>query len=107
MVDKLRVVHPTKSIPRVGWKTREAIFHRGRPGYLLNARINRGDEVVGLAFGQAVTLHADGSVSQRPVDDSERRRIQIEEVGLSEEIVSQLPADIPTPPPPGSRSAGQ
>ncbi|MBF7731260.1 arylamine N-acetyltransferase [Pseudomonas sp. N040] len=73
----------------------------------LNARINRGDEVVGLAFGQAVTLHADGSVSQRPVDDRERRRILVEEVGLSEAIVSQLPPDIPTPPPPGSRSAGQ
>ena len=35
MVDKLRVVHPTKRTLRVGWKTREAIFHRGRPGYLL------------------------------------------------------------------------
>ena len=60
-----------------------------------------------LAFGQAVTLHADGRVTQRPVDDAERRRILIEAIGLSEAIVSQLPADSPTPPPPGSRLAGQ
>lgn len=73
----------------------------------VNARRNRGDEVVGLAFGQAVTLHVDGRVTQRPVDDSERRRILIEAIGLSEAIVNQLPADSPTPPPPGSRLAGQ
>lgn len=73
--------------------------------YQLNARINRGDQVVGLAFGNAVTLLADGQVIITPVDDQERRRILREDFGMSEEIVQQLPGDIPTPPPPGSQTA--
>jgi N-hydroxyarylamine O-acetyltransferase len=73
--------------------------------YEVSARINRGDKVVGMGFGQAVTLRADGSVEQRPISRAERDRVLIEEVGLSEEIVAQLPDDTPTPPPPGSRTA--
>lgn len=73
--------------------------------YEVSARLNRGDRVVGLAFGQAVSLEADGTVQQRPVSQEERVRVLIEELGLSEEIVSQLPPDMPTPPPPGSRTA--
>jgi arylamine N-acetyltransferase len=73
--------------------------------YEVNARRVLGDRVTGLAFGNAVSLESDGSVRQRPVTDAERRRVLIEEVGMSEEIVSQLPADTPTPPPPGSRTA--
>jgi arylamine N-acetyltransferase len=75
--------------------------------YEVNARINREQEVTGLAFGQAVTLHADGSVTQRTIDDNERRRILIDDFGLSEEIVSQMPEDRATPPPPGSNTANQ
>jgi len=73
--------------------------------YEANARTNRGDEVVGVAFGDAVTLRVDGSVEQTPVTRAERDRVLIEKVGLSEEIVAQLPADVETPPPPGSRTA--
>ena len=73
--------------------------------YEVNARRNLADRVTGLAFGNALSLEGDGSVRQRPVDDAERRRVLIEEVGMSEEIVSQLPEDTPTPPPPGSRTA--
>ncbi|MEO6741639.1 MAG: hypothetical protein ABIP20_15450 [Chthoniobacteraceae bacterium] len=73
--------------------------------YEVTARINRGDRVTGLAFGQAVSLEADGTVQQRPVSHEERVRVLIGEIGLSEEIVSQLPQDKKTPPPPGSKTA--
>jgi len=73
--------------------------------YELTARLNRGDEVIGASFGQAVTLGSDGSVNRVPVSTAERNRLLIEGIGLSEEIVSQLPADRATPPPPGSRTA--
>ena len=73
--------------------------------YAVTSRTNRGDEVTGVAFGQSVTLHADGSVTQKPITHEERQRLLIEHLGLSEEIVAQLPADLPTPPPPGSATA--
>lgn len=73
--------------------------------YEANARKNRGEEVVGVAFGDAVTLRADGSVEQVPVTHAERDRVLIEKVGMSEEIVAQLPEDVETPPPPGSKTA--
>ena len=73
--------------------------------YQVSARVNQTDSVTGLGFGQAVTLHRDGSVTNAPATHQERMRILVEEIGLSGEIVSQLPEDIPTPPPPGSQSA--
>lgn len=73
--------------------------------YQVSARGNRGNRVVGLAFGNAVTLEADGSVSSREVGHAERVRILVEEMGFSEEIASQLPVDVPTPPPPGSATS--
>lgn len=69
------------------------------------ARKNRGDEVVGMAYGQHVTIHEDGSTTQCPMSHQERNRSLIEDIGLSEEIVSQLPPDEETPPPPGSQTA--
>ena len=73
--------------------------------YQLSARLNHGDEVVGLGFGHAVTLHADGRVTQLEIDHDERMRRLVETLGMSEEIVRQLPEDVPTPPPPGSQTA--
>jgi arylamine N-acetyltransferase len=73
--------------------------------YQVAARRNKTDRVVGLGLGKAVVLKADGTVDSRPVSDAERRKILVEEIGLSEEIVSQLPADRPTPPPPGTKTA--
>lgn len=69
------------------------------------ARLNREDHVAGIAFGHAVTFESDGGITRRPLDTAERNRVLIEEIGLSEALVSQLPADLPTPPPPGSRTA--
>ena len=73
--------------------------------YQVTARINRGDEVIGLAFGNAITLRADGSVDVRPADDAERRRVLIADFGMSEALIARLPRDRPTPPPPGSKTA--
>lgn len=73
--------------------------------YQLTARRNRGDEVLGASFGNRVALTADGSVRIEPADDAERRRMLLEDFGMSEEIVAQLPPDRPTPPPPGSQTA--
>jgi arylamine N-acetyltransferase len=75
--------------------------------YQLTARRNRGDEVIGASFGEAVTLHADGRVESHPISDAERRRMLIEDFGMSEEIVSRMPEDRPTPPPPGSKTAAE
>jgi hypothetical protein len=71
----------------------------------LYARLNKNDRVIGIAFGKAIVLPSDGSAQSRPISGAERQQLLIEEIGLSEEIVSQLPADQPTPPPPGSKSA--
>jgi arylamine N-acetyltransferase len=73
--------------------------------YEVYARLNKTDRVTGIAFGKTVVLKPDGGVESRTVSDAERRKLLIEEIGLSEEIVSQLPADRPTPPPPGSKTA--
>ncbi|HWB03418.1 MAG TPA: arylamine N-acetyltransferase [Verrucomicrobiales bacterium] len=73
----------------------------------LYARLNRGDDVTGLAFGQAVTLHGEGRISQSPATHEDRVRVLVEDLGMSEEIASQLPHDIPTPPPPGSKTEQQ
>jgi N-hydroxyarylamine O-acetyltransferase len=70
--------------------------------YEICARRNLGDEVRGIAFGHAVIFRKDGSVFREPVDAAERRRILVEDLGLSEEIVDKIPDDTPTPPPPES-----
>jgi len=69
------------------------------------ARQNKADRVLGVAFGKSVVLKSDGTTESRPISDAERRQFLIEQIGLSEEIISQLPADQPTPPPPGSKTA--
>ena len=71
----------------------------------VTARINRNDTVVGMAFGHSVTLTGEGGVSKQPISHQERLRLLVEDVGLSEEIVSALPEDVPTPPPPWSATA--
>jgi N-hydroxyarylamine O-acetyltransferase len=73
--------------------------------YEIAARRNVGAEVRGIGFGHSVVLRADGSVVSEPITTDERNRVLIEDLGMSEEIVVQIPDDTPTPPPPGkSRS---
>ncbi len=73
--------------------------------YELNLRVNRSNEVIGTGFGQWVTFGGDGSITSERLQPEERARRLIEVIGLREEIVSQIPADIPTPAPPGTRTA--
>lgn len=73
--------------------------------YQVNARRNVGNRVVGLAFGQRIEIDAGGAVTQTPIDDEQRRRILVEEVGIHAELVEALPPDRPTPPPPTSLTA--
>lgn len=75
--------------------------------YELYARSVRGSSLVSTCFGHRVEFTGDGQLLKRPVTDRERRAFLIEELGMSEEIVSQLPADVPTPPPPWSKTAQQ
>lgn len=73
--------------------------------YEICARRNVGNDVRGLAFGHRVVLGGDGSVTREPVDQEERNRLLIEDLGISEEIVFRIPNDISTPPPPGKSRA--
>ena len=72
----------------------------------LYARLIRGQSVVGIARGQRVEYHGDGRISQTPLPFTDRKRVLVDELGIDQAIVDRLPDDLPTPPPPGSRSAG-
>lgn len=75
--------------------------------YELYVRLNKMDDALGVGFGKAVRLQPDGSATSHPVSSAERKRLLIEEIGMSEEIAGQLPADQPTPPPPWSKNAAK
>ena len=75
--------------------------------YELTARVNRGDRVIGVSFGQIVSIEANGVGHQTASTHEERQRLLVEEIGLSEEIVSQLPPDTETPPPPKTTSRSE
>lgn len=69
--------------------------------YQLYGRINRDGRVIGTAFGQRVEFDAGGNVHARALDAGERIRFLVEDLGIHEELAAMLPADVPTPPPPG------
>lgn len=75
--------------------------------FQLMLRIRRGNAVLNATRGERIFLAADGSVSRTPLDRDARLKLLIEEAGFSEELATQVPDDIPTPPPPGSRSAAR
>jgi N-hydroxyarylamine O-acetyltransferase len=58
-----------------------------------------------MAHGQRVVFDRAGGVSYTPLAGDDRLRVLVDELGMHEEIVQQLPLDTPTPPPPGSRTA--
>lgn len=70
--------------------------------YQLYARVNRGDRVIGTGFGERFTFFADGAVERQVLEPQDRQRFLIEEIGIREELAMRVPADIATPPPPGS-----
>lgn len=73
--------------------------------YEANARVNRGDRVIGLAFGHRVELDATGAVLRTPVDADGRLRVMVDELGIHPELAEQVPSERPTPPPPWSNTA--
>lgn len=73
--------------------------------YEVYARAIRGETMVGVAHGQRVAFDRVGGVSHTPLGGEDRLRVLIDELGMHEEIVHQLPLDTPTPPPPWSRTA--
>jgi hypothetical protein len=73
--------------------------------YQAYARSVRGDSMMSVSFGERVEQTSDGRILRSPLDEEGRKRSLIEEFGMSEEIVSQLPSDVPTPPPPWSKTA--
>ena len=73
--------------------------------FQLSARLVRGDEVVGIGFGARGEIRADGRMESGRLDARERTRYLVDVLGMSEAIAAKLPEDVPTPPPPGSRSA--
>ena len=68
--------------------------------YAVSARLIQGQAVVGTAFGQQISIDSSGVLRHEPIDRLDRDRVLIEQIGLSEEIVGQLPPDRETPPPP-------
>ena len=83
----------------------EAAREWGAFNYELHFRTIRGEAIVGLARGERVEFDRSGACVRTPIDDAERRRLLIEDMGIHEAIVQRLPADTPTPPPPWSRTA--
>lgn len=73
--------------------------------FSLYARLNRGDRVVGAAFGQRVEIGADGRFARRALDPDERLRLLVEDLGVDEALARRLPPDAALTPPPGSRTA--
>lgn len=71
----------------------------------LHARGDRNDRAIGVARGERLELEANCTVRRERLRGDDRKRVLIDELDISEELVDQLPADVPTPPPPGSRTA--
>jgi hypothetical protein len=90
--------------PDVPTQTFRSLHAQSRPwspfNYQLYGRLNRGNGVIGTAFGQRVEFDASGKPLQRELDPQERIKFVVEELGIAEEIAAMLPPDAPTPPPP-------
>jgi N-hydroxyarylamine O-acetyltransferase len=65
----------------------------------LYVRVNRGDAVIGAAFGRRIEFDGAGGVSQRELQGNERLRFLVDEIGIGEELAQALPPDLPVPRP--------
>lgn len=59
---------------------------------------------IGIAQGHVVTIDDIGERTSTPLTD--RTAFLVDRLGVTERIAVQIPPDVATPPPPGSRSAG-
>ncbi len=85
-------------------------FHEGTRSWSpfnfgLNLNLVRGTGRIGAGLEHRVEIDATGRTVRTPFTPDSRRAFLIDEVGIAETIVAQLPDDVPMPPPPGSRTA--
>lgn len=73
----------------------------------LFARVHRRGGVVVAARGERFFFDETGAISREPLTGEARLRFLIEELGLSEALANQVPADVAMPPPPGSATAAR
>ncbi|MGA8705642.1 MAG: arylamine N-acetyltransferase [Steroidobacteraceae bacterium] len=82
---------------------------RSRPwspfNYSVYARSNRGDAVIGVAFGRQLELDGGGDWRQTEISAPQRAQFLIERLGIGAQLVERLPLDLPLPPPPESVTA--
>ena len=93
----------------VSAETFRSLHEQTRPwspfNYQLYGRINRGNGVIGTAFGRCIEFDASGKPHQRELAPEERMKFVVEHLGIAEEIAAMLPQDVPTPPPPPRSAA--
>ncbi len=53
------------------------------------------DSIVTIGRKNKITVTADGTMTKTEINDVERRRVLVEELGISEEIAEALPPDVP------------
>lgn len=85
-------------------------YHEGTRGwspfnYELFVRTPRSGGVLLAVRGERVVIDAAGRESRGRLDGADRIRFLVDEVGLDEALAHRVPADRPTPPPPGSETA--
>jgi N-hydroxyarylamine O-acetyltransferase len=70
--------------------------------YSLSARRNVDHRVIGASFGRIARLEGTGPIAfdEEPSRES-RKRLLVDELGISEEMADRLPEDLAMPPPPG------
>lgn len=83
----------------------EATRAWGPFNYELSVRSNRGDMVYGIAMGKWIEIGPRGEITESPLTADDRLARLVDTLQYSEEFASRIPADIPTPPPPGSNTA--
>ncbi len=72
----------------------------------LNLNLVRDNGRIGAGLGNRIVVDANGNATGTPIADEARKRFLVDEIGISEEIADLVPDDLPMPPPPGSKSAG-
>lgn len=69
--------------------------------YAVSARLNRGDEVIGVGMGSRVVIDGRGASTTWELSPQDRTRLLVDVIGISDSLAAETPPDEPTPPPPG------
>lgn len=73
--------------------------------YELYLRLIKGDNVIGIAQGKRVEIDSQGRFHATELNDADRLSVLVDELGIHVDLAQRIPADRPTPPPPGSQTA--